>query len=231
MTKPITSLAAMMLWEQGRFDLNDPVEDYIPSFRNGRVYTGGTTKDIETTPVQQPVQIWNLLSHTSGLSYGFTGHPVDQGYLEAEKAATAAGKTDLEAMVDVWASQPLLFEPGTHWLYSRATDVVGRLVEVVSGQSLDAFLAQHIFGPIGMTDTAFSVPDDKTDRLASVYVPDPETRRAVAPPDGAPRRSATTSPVAGACSAPPATTTASATYCSPAASSTGPASSARKPSA
>ena len=183
MTKPITSLAAMMLWEQGRFDLSDPVEDYIPSFRNGRVYTGGTTKDIETTPVHQPVQIWNLLSHTSGLSYGFTGHPVDQGYLEAEKATTAAGKTDLEAMVDVWGSQPLLFEPGTHWLYSRATDVVGRLVEVVSGQSLDAFLAEHIFGPIGMTDTAFSVPDDKTDRLASLYVPDPETRRAVAPPD------------------------------------------------
>ena len=72
MTKPITSLAAMMLWEQGRFDLNDPVEEYIPSFRNGRVYTGGATKDIETTPVHQPVHIWNLLSHTSGLSYG---HP------------------------------------------------------------------------------------------------------------------------------------------------------------
>ena len=181
MTKPITSLAAMMLWEQGLFDLNDPVEEYIPSFRNGRVYVGGSAKDLETTPVHQPVRIWNLLSHTSGLSYGFTGHPVDQGYLEAEKAATDAGRTDLEAMVDVWASQPLLFEPGTHWLYSRATDVVGRLVEVVSGQSLDAFFAEHIFGPIGMTDTAFSVPDDKTDRLASVYVPDPETRRSVAP--------------------------------------------------
>ena len=103
--------------------------------------------------------------------------------LEAKKAATDAGKTDLEAMVDVWASQPLLFEPGTHWLYSRATDVVGRLVEVVSGQSLDAFFAEHILGPIGMTDTAFSVPDDKTDRLASLYVPDPDTHRAVAPPD------------------------------------------------
>ena len=140
MTKPVTSLAAMMLWEQGRFDLNDPVEAYIPSFRNGRVYIGGSAKDLETTPVHQPVRIWNLLSHTSGLSYGFTSHPVDQGYLKAEKAATDAGKADLEAMVDAWASQPLLFEPGTHWLYSRATDVVGRLVEVVSGQSLDALL-------------------------------------------------------------------------------------------
>ncbi len=177
MTKPITSLAAMMLWEQGRFDLNDPVEEYIPSFRNGRVYTGGSAGDLETTPVRQPVRIWHLLSHTSGLSYGQTNHPVDQGYLNAEKAATDAGKTDLEAMVDVWANQPLLFEPGTHWLYSRATDVVGRLVELVSGQSLDAFFAEHIFGPLGMSDTAFSVADDKTDRLASLYVPDPETRR------------------------------------------------------
>jgi CubicO group peptidase (beta-lactamase class C family) len=183
MTKPITSLAAMMLWEQGRFDLNDPVEAYIPSFRNGRVYAGGSANDIETKPVQQPVRIWHLLSHTSGLSYGFTDHPVDQGYLVAQKVATDAGNTDLEAMVDVWASQPLLFEPGTHWLYSRATDVVGRLVEIVSGQSLDAFLAEHIFVPLGMTNTAFSVPDDKTDRLATLYVPDPETGKAVPAPD------------------------------------------------
>ena len=88
MTKPITSLAAMMLWEQGLFDLNDPVEAYIPSFHNGRVDIRGSAKDLETTPVHQPVRIWNLLSHTSGLSYGHTDHPVDQGYLKAEKAAS-----------------------------------------------------------------------------------------------------------------------------------------------
>ena len=183
MTKPITSLAAMMLWEQGRFDLNDPVEAYIPSFRNGRVYAGGSANDVQTKPVHQPVRIWNLLTHTSGMTYGQTDHAVDQGYLKAQKVATDAGNTDLKAIVDVWASQPLLFEPGTHWLYSRATDVVGRLVELVSGQSLDAFFAEHIFDPLGMTNTAFSVPDDKTDRLASLYVPDPETRKAVAAPD------------------------------------------------
>lgn len=184
MTKPITSLAAMMLWEEGRFDLNDPVDAYIPSFRNGRVYTGGSVDSLETTPVQQPVRVWHLLSHTSGLSYGGQAdHPVDQGYQRAQKAATDAGRTDLEAMVDVWAGQPLLFEPGTHWFYSRATDVVGRLVEVVSGQSLDAFFAERILGPLGMTDTAFSVPADKTDRLASLYVPDAESRKAVAAPD------------------------------------------------
>ncbi|HEX4216156.1 MAG TPA: serine hydrolase domain-containing protein [Candidatus Dormibacteraeota bacterium] len=184
MTKPITSLAAMMLWEEGRFDLNDPVDAYIPSFRNGHVYTGGSADHFETTPVHQPIRIWNLLSHTSGLSYGGqTDHPVDHGYQRAQKAATDAGKTDLEAMVDVWASQPLLFEPGTHWFYSRATDVVGRLVEVVSGQPLDTFFAERILEPLGMTDTAFSVPDDKTDRLASLYVPDPDSRKAVPAPD------------------------------------------------
>jgi CubicO group peptidase (beta-lactamase class C family) len=179
MTKPITSIAVMMLWEQGAFDLNDPVEEYIPEFGGGRVFTGGTAEAPETAPVRQPVKIWNLLSHTSGLSYGQTDHPVDKGYLLAQGASTEAGGTDLAAMVDVWARQPLRFEPGTHWFYSRATDVLGRLVEVVSGQSLDAFFAEHILGPLQMTDTAFSVPDSKTDRLASLYVPDPETRKAV----------------------------------------------------
>jgi CubicO group peptidase (beta-lactamase class C family) len=183
MTKPITSLAAMILWEHGDFDLNDPVEGYIPSFRDGRVFTGGGANDLETTPVREPVRIWHLLSHTAGLTYGQTDHPVDQGYAKAQKVATDAGKTNLEALVDVWGSQPLVFEPGTHWLYSRATDVVGRLVEVISGQSLDAFFAERIFGPLGMTDTAFSVPDDKADRLASLYAPDPQTNKAVAPPE------------------------------------------------
>ncbi|MBO0691818.1 MAG: beta-lactamase family protein [Acidimicrobiaceae bacterium] len=179
MTKPITSLAAMMLWEQGAFDLNEPVSTYIPSFDGARVFTGGTAEAPETAPVKQPIRIWNLLSHTSGLSYGQTDHPVDKGYKLAEAASTEAGATDLAAMTDVWARQPLLFEPGTHWFYSRATDVLGRLIEVISGKSLDAYFADHILGPLQMSDTAFSVPDAKTDRLASLYVPDAETRKAV----------------------------------------------------
>ena len=179
MTKPITSLAVMMLWEQGAFDLNDPVEAYIPNFTGGRVFTGGNAEAPETAPVKQPVKIWNLLSHTSGLSYGQTDHPVDKGYLHAQAASAEAGGTDLAAMVDVWARQPLLFEPGTHWFYSRATDVLGRLVEVLSGKSLDAYFAEQILEPLQMSDTSFAVPDAKTDRLASLYVPDPESRRAV----------------------------------------------------
>lgn len=191
MTKPITSLAAMMLWEQGCFDLTDPVEEYLPSFRDAQVYAGGDAGAIQASPAQEPVRIWHLLTHTAGLTYGWTEHPVDQGYQKAMASATAAGRTDLEAMVDVWAGQPLLFEPGTHWHYSHATDVVGRLVEVVSGQSLDAYFAEHILDPLGMTDTSFAVPDDKADRLASLYSHDPETRKAV---DSQSLRSQTTAP-------------------------------------
>jgi CubicO group peptidase (beta-lactamase class C family) len=189
MTKPITSLALMMLWEEGRFDLRDPVEQFLPAFAGSRVYTGDGPGGIETAPAREPVRIWHLLSHTSGLSYGHTDHVVDRGYLEAEAAigGTSAG---LAALVDAWGSQPLLFEPGTHWQYSRATDVVGRLIEVISGKPLDQFFAERILGPLQMTDTAFEVPEAQAVRMASLYVPDAETRTAVAAPEARARRSA-----------------------------------------
>jgi CubicO group peptidase (beta-lactamase class C family) len=170
MTKPVTSVAAMMLYEEGAFELTDPVSAFIPSFAGVRVYTGGPDLRQVTVPATEPVRIWHLLTHTSGLTYGFHRvHPVDALYRAAGfEWATPAG-TDLAASCDIWASLPLLFQPGTEWNYSVATDVLGRVVEVASGQSLDEFLGTRIFGPLGMTDTAFYASD--TTRLAALYTP------------------------------------------------------------
>lgn len=190
MTKPITSLAVMMLYEMGTFDLRDPVEEFIPSFAGGEVFTGGDGTGPVTTPVRGPIRIWHLLTHTAGLSYGQSDHPVDVAYRRAESTAEQGGPADLAQLVDVWASQPLRFEPGSAWFYSRATDVLGRLVEVVSGQRLDEFFAERIFGPLKMDDTSFVVPQSKLARMASLYDFDPKTRRATpAPSARAPRTS------------------------------------------
>jgi CubicO group peptidase (beta-lactamase class C family) len=170
MTKPVTSVAAMMLYEEGAFELTDPVSAFIPSFAGTRVYAGGSDLRQVTVPATEPVRIWHLLTHTSGLTYGFHRvHPVDALYRAAGfEWATPAG-TGLAEACDVWASLPLLFQPGTEWNYSVATDVLGRVVEVASGQGLDEFFGTRIFGPLGMTDTAFYASD--TARLAALYTP------------------------------------------------------------
>jgi CubicO group peptidase (beta-lactamase class C family) len=168
MTKPITSVAAMILWEEGGFELNDPVSKFIPSFADVRVFTGGSDVKQVTVPAAEPMRVWHLLTHTSGLTYGFLrSHPVDailraRGYEWAWPPGT-----DLATACDAWAAIPLLFQPGTEWNYSVSTDVLGRVVEVVSGQRLDQFMASRIFGPLGMTDTGFHTGD--ADRLASLY--------------------------------------------------------------
>jgi len=170
MTKPITSVAAMMLYEQGAFELKDPVHRYIESFRNQRVYRSGSSQAPVTVPATEPVRIWHLLTHTSGLTYGFHyAHPVDAMYRAAGFEWGSPPDLDLAGAVDAWASMPLLFEPGTEWNYSVSSDVLGRLVEVVSGQPLDRFLAEQIFQPLGMTDTGFSVPEAEHGRLAKLY--------------------------------------------------------------
>jgi CubicO group peptidase (beta-lactamase class C family) len=175
MSKPITSVAAMMLYEQGAFELKDPVHRYIESFRNQRVYRSGSSQAPVTVPATEPVRIWHLLTHTSGLTYGFHyAHPVDAMYRAAGFEWGSPPDLDLAGAVDAWASMPLLFEPGTEWNYSVSTDVLGRLVEVVSGQSLDTFLAEHVFQPLGMTDTAFSVPEAEHGRLATLYGAGPD---------------------------------------------------------
>jgi CubicO group peptidase (beta-lactamase class C family) len=179
MTKPVTSVAAMMLWEEGAFELKDEVARFIPEFADVRVYTAGSSLKPETVPAIEPVRVWHLLTHTAGLTYGWHhAHPVDAMYRAAGFEWGTPPGQDLAACCATWARLPLLFQPGTEWNYSVATDVLGRVVEVLSGQSLDAFLAERIFGPLGMGETAFWVAEP-TGRLAALYSPDPATGRAL----------------------------------------------------
>ncbi len=172
MTKPLTSVAAMMLYEEGAFELTDPVSALVPSFGDVRVYTGGSDVKPVTVPATEPVRIWHLLTHTAGLTYGFhRTHAVDARYREAGFEFGWPRGMDLAQCCDAWAAQPLLFQPGTEWNYSVATDVLGRVVEVASGQRLDEFLAARILGPLGMTDTSFWVDEADLGRLAALYTP------------------------------------------------------------
>jgi CubicO group peptidase (beta-lactamase class C family) len=179
MTKPVTSVAAMMLWEEGAFELKDPVARFIPAFADARVWTGGSQLKPVTEPLTEPMRIWHLLTHTSGLTYGFHhAHPVDGLYREQGFEWGTPRGLDLAACCDAWARLPLLFQPGREWNYSVATDVLGRVVEVVSGQRLDAFLAERVFAPLDMRDTGFHVAPEQAGRLAALYSPDPATGRA-----------------------------------------------------
>src|SRR5579859_42139 len=172
MTKPVTSVAALMLYEEGAFELSDPVSAFIPAFAGARVFTGGSDQRQVTVPVTEPVRIWHLLTHTAGLTYGFLRvHPVDALYRAAGFEWAAPAGMDLAQACDAWASFPLLFQPGAEWNYSVATDVLGRVVEVASGQRLDEFFRTRILGPLGMTDTAFHVGGGDAGRLAALYMP------------------------------------------------------------
>jgi CubicO group peptidase (beta-lactamase class C family) len=172
MTKPITSVAAMILYEEGKLQLKDKVSKYIPSFENARVYRSGSTTAPVTEGQTEPMKIWHLLTHTSGLTYGFhNNHVTDALYRQAGFEWGIPQGMDIEACCDVWAGLPLAFQPGTEWLYGVSTDVLGRIVEVVSGQSLDEFFRERILDPLGMTDTEFWVEGDKRDRFAELYYP------------------------------------------------------------
>jgi CubicO group peptidase (beta-lactamase class C family) len=177
MTKPITSVAAMMLYEEGAFELTDPVSRFIPSFAEVRVYKGGSDAAPVTVPATEPVRIWHLLTHTAGLTYGFHRvHPVDSMYRNAGFDVAFKPGITLEQACDTWAGLPLLFEPGTGWNYSVATDVLGRVIEVAAGQRFDEFLRTRIFAPLGMTDTGFFAPPDELPRLAALYGVGPERK-------------------------------------------------------
>jgi CubicO group peptidase (beta-lactamase class C family) len=170
MTKPITSVAAMMLYEQGAFELTDPISRWLPEFAASRVYVGGPATRPVTVPATEPIRVWHVLTHTAGLTYAFHhAHVTDEIYRLAGFDLEASNNLDLAGSVAAWAGLPLAFEPGTEWLYSAATDVLGRLVEIWSGTSLDRYLADHVFDPLGMTDTAFSVGPDDHNRLAALY--------------------------------------------------------------
>src|SRR5215472_17016271 len=175
MTKPITSVAPMRLYETGGFELTDPIYRYIPSFRDVRVFARGSDISYTTVPVTEPIRIWHLLSHTSGLTYGFIrNHPVDAIYRARGFEWGSPRGADLAAVCDLFADMPLLFQPGSEWSYSVATDVLGRVVEVVSGQRLDQFFVTRILQPLGMTDTAFWVGPDDAPRLAALYNRNPD---------------------------------------------------------
>lgn len=170
MTKPITSVAAMMLHEEGAFQLSDPVSTFIPSFADTRVYLAGPAAQPVTMPPTEPVRLWHLLTHTSGLTYGWQGvHPVDALYRAAGFDPDWPPGMTLERACDLWAGIPLQFQPGAAWNYSVSTDVLGRVIEVASGQRLDEFFATRIFGPLGMRDAGFHAAEDQRSRLAALY--------------------------------------------------------------
>ncbi|MGH7342707.1 MAG: serine hydrolase domain-containing protein [Candidatus Rokuibacteriota bacterium] len=167
MTKPVASVALMTLYEHGQFQLDDPVSKFIPAWREQRVYEGGNHPTFLTRPVDRPMSIRDLLTHTSGLTYGFMERTnVDRAYRRlgiGERSGTLA------EMIERLARLPLEFSPGTRWNYSVSTDVVGHLVEVISGRPLDVYLREEIFEPLGMSDTGFFVPTEQLDRLAVNY--------------------------------------------------------------
>lgn len=171
MTKPITAVAVMMLYEQGLFDLNDPVGRWIEELRNPLIYVGGTALNPMTIAATEPVRVHHLLSHTSGLTYGFQNlTPIDQIYRSMGYDLAFPEDVSLPQAVHDWCSTPLLFQPGSSWNYSVATDVLGRLVELWSGESLDTFVRRRILDPLGMNDTDWYCPEEKLDRLAQLYV-------------------------------------------------------------
>ncbi len=172
MTKPITSVALMMLVEEGKIALDDPVHRYIPAWKDLAVFVAGTHRTgFQTMPTARPMQVVDLLRHTSGLTYGFQLRTnVDAAYRfnkigEIEKAGTLAD------MIAALGTMPLDFSPGDAWNYSVATDVCGRLVQVVSGQNFENFLADRLFKPLGMIDTGFHVRAGQGHRFASCYQP------------------------------------------------------------
>jgi CubicO group peptidase (beta-lactamase class C family) len=184
MTKPITSVAAMMLYEEGKISLFDPVAKFVPSFADPRVYRKGPATAPLTAPASEPMLVWHLLTHMAGLSYGFHfSNPVDECYRTAGFLLGLPEDYTLEEACDRWATLPLLFEPGTEWNYSHATDVLGRVVEVASGRALDEFFTERIFEPLGMSATGFTVSEEGRSRLAFLYMCDPETGTAVPNPE------------------------------------------------
>ena len=192
MTKPITSVALMMLFEDAHFQLGDPVHRFIPEWRGLQVYESGNAPDWKTRPCERPMTVRDVLMHTSGIASGFgSEHPVDAAYVAAQSARRGSPRT-LATLIETMADLPLKFSPGTRWNYGPSTDVCARLVEILSGQRFDDFLRERIFEPLGMVDTAFFVPEGKRARFAANYrrrsdktlavVDDPETSTYLRPP-------------------------------------------------
>ena len=176
MTKPITSVALMQLFEQGLFQLADPVSKFLPEFKNPKVFLSGSYPHFMTSPAEREITIRDLLTHTAGLTYGFHYRTnVDHAYRKVwsgprgDNTDFSFPPLDLENFSKSIASLPLEFSPGDKWNYSVATDICGRLVEVLSDMTLDAYFSKYIFKPLKMKDTSFYVPKNKLSRFAACY--------------------------------------------------------------
>lgn len=188
MTKPITVTAILMLMEEGRLLLDDPITDWMPKFAEMRVFVGTDGHSLETTARQRPITIRHLLTHSAGLSYGFeTNHPVDKLYQRAGLFESRSSADFIEKL----SRLPLVSQPGQRFWYSLAHDVLGCLIELISGQSLDLFFSERIFKPLEMGDTDFWIAPEKLNRLVTIYAPrkggglkpaeEPEFNRSVRP--------------------------------------------------
>ena len=175
MTKPITSVAVMMLYEEGHFQLKDPISKFIPTFKEMHVLPAADAEALaQPVPAERQITIWNLLTHTSGLSYHWNPR-IGAQYAEAGiPHGLLQAASSLDEKMNVLATLPLLNQPGSAFEYGLSTDVLGSLVEVVSGMSLDAFFSERIFKPLGMEDTHFYLPRSKRNRIATVYESTPE---------------------------------------------------------
>ena len=181
MTKPITSVALMTLYEKGYFQLNDPISRYVPSWKNHRVWVSGEGEEMVTEAPKRPVSFRDVLSHTGGFTYGggLPGvgiqHPVDKIYRELKIRSSGTADT-MEGFLDKLAQVPLLYQPGERWMYSLSTDICGALVEIISGKPFAEYLQDEIFGPLGMNDTSFFVAPDKVDRFCANYQRGPDKK-------------------------------------------------------
>ncbi|WPP49999.1 serine hydrolase domain-containing protein [Catalinimonas niigatensis] len=172
MTKPIVSVAFMMLYEEGHFDLNDPLEKYLPAFADMQVQNSAGTTDT----IDAPIRLWHLLSHTAGLSHGLGGSELDKKYREA---LYMQQHPDIKARVSVLPDLPLVGQPGEQWYYSAAPDVLSLLIEHFSGMNTAEFLQQRIFDPLGMDDTGYNVDDSKKNRVVGLHQKDEEGKLTV----------------------------------------------------
>lgn len=195
MTKPITSVVLMALYEEGEFLLEDPIENFLPDFATMTVWSGGSDQAPQSRPALRSITVRDILTHTSGLTYGFMRqHPLDAIYRDRHNLGDFT-KTDysLAEGMKRLGSLPLLFEPGTSWNYSMSTDVCGAVIEAITGKTLDVVFEERVFGPLGMADTGFHVPAVESERLAASYtrnpasgdlfkIDDPATSSYLAPP-------------------------------------------------
>ena len=173
MSKPLTGVAMMILYEEGRWGLDDPVTKFVPEFKTLKVMTGvGADGQITTTEMKRPPTMREVMSHTAGFGYGLADqHPVDKLY----RSKGVLSSTSLQQMVDRTATIPLMYQPGTQWSYSSAVDIQGYIIEKLSGMPLGRFMQERVFGPLKMTDTAFYTGPERASRLAALYVGDPKT--------------------------------------------------------